>query len=96
MTHKVKIVCQIYRSAKNTEMYLYVEKSHGLADVPEALMKRFGEPETVMTLMLDSGKKLARADVNEVIRHIEQKGFYLQMPPTAAQLYRREGADSNV
>ncbi|MBE9540168.1 MAG: YcgL domain-containing protein [Proteobacteria bacterium] len=92
----MKIFCQIYKSSKNTEMYLYVEKAHGLADVPEALMKRFGEPETLMTLMLDPEKKLARADMNEVIRNIEQKGFYLQMPPTAAQIYRREAADNNV
>ena len=92
----MNIFCQIYKSSKNTEMYLYVEKSRGLQDVPEALMKRFGEPETLMTLMLDPGKKLARADINEVIRNIDQQGFYLQMPPTAAQLYRREGADNNV
>ena len=91
----MKIFCQIYKSTKNTEMYLYVEKSRGLEDVPAALMKRFGEPETLMTLILEPGKKLARAKVDEVMREITDTGFYLQMPPTAAQLYRREASDRN-
>ena len=91
----MKLFCQIFKSAKNTEMYLYVEKSRGLQDVPQTLMKRFGEPVAMMTLILEPGRKLARADVDEVIRNIDLQGFYLQMPPTAAQLYRREGAGSH-
>ena len=74
-------------------MYLYVEKVRGLEDVPAALMKRFGEPSELMTLMLEPGKKLARAKVDDVIREIADNGFYLQMPPTAAELYRREASD---
>ena len=41
--------------------------------------------------MLDSERKLARADVGEVMSCIAEQGFYLQMPPTAAQLLRRDG-----
>ena len=76
-------------------MYLYVEKARGLEDVPAALMKRFGEPSELMTLILEPGKKLARADVDDVMREIADKGFYLQMPPTAAEFYRREGSEKN-
>jgi uncharacterized protein YcgL (UPF0745 family) len=72
-------------------MYLYVEKTRGVVDVPETLMQQFGEPEKVMLLMLDSERKLARADVSEVMSCIADQGFYLQMPPTAAQLLRRDG-----
>ena len=92
----MKIFCQIYKSACNTEMYLYVEKARGLEDVPAALMKRFGAPSELMTLILEPGKKLARANVDDVMREIADKGFYLQMPPTAASLYRREGSDRNA
>ena len=91
----MKILCQIYKSEKNTEMYLYVEKSRGLEDVPSALMKRFGEPAALMTLILQADRKLARADVADVMREIKDQGFYLQMPPTAAELYRRESSDDN-
>ena len=84
-----QMLCQIYRSSRKQEMYLYVEKSRGMVDVPEVLMKQFGEPEEVMLLMLDSKRKLARADVSEVMSCIAEQGFYLQMPPTAAELLSR-------
>lgn len=86
------LLCEIFRSSKKEEMYLYVERARGLEDVPEALLAQFGEPESVMTLMLSPERKLARADVVEVLEKINQQGFYLQMPPTAAELLARDGA----
>ena len=88
----MKLLCQVFRSPRKEEMYLYVDKAHGLVDVPEVLMTQFGEPQAVMTLILDSQRKLARADTAEVLADIAEKGFYLQMPPTAAQLLRRDGS----
>jgi len=87
------VLCQIYKSEQNPEMYLYLEKNQGLENVPEPLLKRFGKPVELMMLILEPGKRLARADVEVVLREISQNGFYLQMPPTAAEIYRREGAD---
>ena len=75
------MLCQVYKSLQRAEMYLYVEKTNALDSVPEALLKRFGEPEKVMLLLLDGKKKLARADVELVREGIRDKGFYLQMPP---------------
>jgi uncharacterized protein len=87
----MKIICQVYRSPRKEEMYLYVEKEKGLEDVPEPLLARFGEPEPVMVVLLSPDKKLARANVTEVIEKITEEGFYLQMPPTHAQLLHRDG-----
>ena len=42
--------------------------------------------------MLDPERKLARADATEVLEKIDQQGFYLQMPPTAAELLSRDGS----
>lgn len=88
----MKLICQVYRSSRKQEMYLYVEKARGLVDVPEVLMAQFGEPEPVMVIVLDDKRKLARADVTEVVAKIAEQGFYLQMPPTAAELLRRDGS----
>ncbi|MBQ0713466.1 MAG: YcgL domain-containing protein [Porticoccus sp.] len=74
-------ICSIYRSPKEEGMYLYVDKKNDLESVPEALLKRFGKPELAMTLLLTPEKKLARADVKRVLEMIEEKGFYLQIPP---------------
>jgi uncharacterized protein YcgL (UPF0745 family) len=87
----MKVLCQVFRSSSQQEMYLYVEKAKGLVDVPEVLLTKFGEPESVMLLMLDSERKLARADVAEVLAKIAEQGFYLQMPPTMGELLRRDG-----
>ncbi len=88
----MKLVCEVFRSSRKQEMYLYVDRARGLEDVPEVLMKQFGEPESVMTLVLSPGRKLARVDVRDVMEAIESQGFFLQMPPTAAELLRRDGA----
>ena len=89
----MKTICQLYRSPRKDEMYLYVDKARGLEDVPEALLAQFGEPEELMVLVLTPEKKLARANAGEVLKQIAEQGFYLQMPPTTAELLRRDGND---
>ena len=86
----MKILCQIFRSSRKQEMYLYVEKSRGLKDIPDTLMAQFGEPTAVMVLLLTPEKILARANAAAVIAQIKAQGFYLQMPPTAAELLARD------
>lgn len=86
-----KRLVEIFRGTRKAESYLYVDKAQGLADVPEVLMAQFGEPRSVMTLMLDPQRKLARANAAEVLAKIEEQGYYLQMPPTQAELLNRDG-----
>jgi uncharacterized protein YcgL (UPF0745 family) len=85
------MLCQIYRSPRRQEMYLYVEKAEGLAKVPADLLQRFGEPEAIMLVLLDGRRRLARANAEEVKAQVQAQGFYLQMPPTLAELLRRDG-----
>lgn len=83
---------QIFRSQDQQEMYLYVDKAIGLVDVPASLLKRFGEPEALMVLLLTPEYKLARVDAVEVLTRIQEQGFFLQMPPVAAELLSRDGS----
>ena len=76
------LLCQIYRSSKKGETYLYTAMGKSLDELPEELLKQFGKPEPAMSLQLDENRKLARADAAKVIQSIEEKGYYLQMPPT--------------
>jgi uncharacterized protein YcgL (UPF0745 family) len=87
----MKKICQVFRSNRKQETYLYVEKSRGVEKVPEALLAQFGEPEELMVLLLTADKKLARANAVEVMLQIETNGYYLQMPPTTAELLNRDG-----
>ncbi len=86
----MKRICEVFRSPRKPEMYLYVDKAAGYKDLPEALLAQFGEPEPVMTLLLTPDKRLARADATEVLAKIASQGFYLQMPPTEEELRRRD------
>ncbi|GEN22656.1 YcgL domain-containing protein [Halomonas cupida] len=80
-TMQGKLLCEVFKSPRKEEMYLYVDKRKGLTEVPEALLERFGKPISAMTLILTADKVLARTTGAEVMKVIEEKGFYLQMPP---------------
>lgn len=62
-------------------MYLYVHENTKLEDLPEDLMKLVKQLTHVMDLELSDKRKLARVDVNEVIKSLENKGYFIQMPP---------------
>jgi len=76
-----KLLCEIYKSLREEEMYLFVDKKDQLARVPAPLLERFGRQQLVTTLALTPGRKLARADAATVIDAIRDQGYYLQMPP---------------
>lgn len=73
--------CVIYRSTKKTDHYLYIERENEFSRVPQALLTLLGKLEHVMTLELNAQRKLAQADVVQVMKHLQEQGYYLQMPP---------------
>jgi hypothetical protein len=85
--------CFVYKSRKKSELYLFVKKEGEFESVPAPLMQSFGTPEFVMRLELEADRKLARSDTQEVMRSLDEKGFFLQMPPQDPALelskYRR-------
>lgn len=83
--HANKRFVEIYRSSREDEMYLYVDKKEGLSRVPAELMERFGRAELALSLILEPTKKLARADAARVLEDIQHRGFYLQLPPRPDQ-----------
>ena len=85
-TSDAKRFSSIYKSSRKQEMYVYVDRSAKLDDLPEALLSMFGTPLHVMDMVLTKNKKLARADAQQVLDSIAEKGFYLQMPPADAAL----------
>lgn len=77
----MKVICEVFKSPRKDEMYLYVDKKEGLKRVPKELLDVFGTPKSVMTLLVTEEKELARAKGVDVLRELREKGFYLQMPP---------------
>ncbi|MGK2913185.1 MAG: YcgL domain-containing protein [Porticoccaceae bacterium] len=87
-----KVLCTIYRSRKQADLYLFVRQNDGLTLVPQELLARFGEPEQVVVLALTPERRLARRNATEVLAALTSKGYYLQMPPTSDGLMASIGA----
>lgn len=79
---------KIYKSRRRLDMYLYVDHTEDLARVPDDLLERFGAPQLAMTLKLTPERKLARADAGQVLAALKNQGFFLQLPPSDAELHR--------
>jgi uncharacterized protein len=75
------MLCAIYKGKKKTDHYLYVEKENDFSRVPEALLEILGSLQLVISLELSAQRKLAQADVNEVMQQLTEQGYYFQMPP---------------
>jgi len=73
--------CVIYKSLRQFDYYLFVNKDEGLERVPDALKTLLGNLEEVTEVELHAQRKLAQADVIEVMAQIEAEGYFLQMPP---------------
>lgn len=76
-----KMICAVFRSSKKDGCYLYINKARGLDCVPADLMSIFGKPVETFTFLLTPEKKLARAKAEAVLADLNEKGFYLQLPP---------------
>ncbi|MGM8931140.1 YcgL domain-containing protein [Salinicola halophyticus] len=76
-----RLICEVVKSPRRDEMYLYLDKAQGMTPVPPALREQFGPPIAVMTMLLRPERPLARVDVAHVLAAIRERGFYLQMPP---------------
>ncbi|MCM2972774.1 MULTISPECIES: YcgL domain-containing protein [Larsenimonas] len=74
-------LCDVYKSPRRDEMYLYVRRGDDLKELPEALAEHFGTPVFVMPLLMTRTKTLARTTGAKVLDAIMSQGFYLQMPP---------------
>lgn len=73
--------CFIYKSLKKEELYLYLQKKDDFSEIPEPLFNSLGRIEFVMELEITPERKLAREDVNKVLSSLQDKGFFVQMPP---------------
>jgi uncharacterized protein YcgL (UPF0745 family) len=81
-----KLLCNVYKSLRKEETYLYVSLKDDLSQVPVTLLDTFGTPKLVTKLLLTPERKLALVTADKVISSIEEKGFYLQLPPPKENL----------
>lgn len=73
--------CVVYKSNLKVDTYIYVTSEDALEQIPSPLREALGRLSKVMDLQLNAERKLARVDVIEVIRALQSRGYFLQMPP---------------
>ncbi|MGB1111261.1 MAG: YcgL domain-containing protein [Gammaproteobacteria bacterium] len=78
--------CEIYKSIRKEELYVYVAEGHKAEELPKEVLDGVGLLTKVMDLELSADRKLAREDVNTVMAALRDKGFFVQMPPPDPQL----------
>ena len=75
------VPCAVYRSPRKADSYLYITQEDDFSSVPPQLLEMFGAPKLVLKVELTPARRLAQADVNEVISALQERGYYLQLPP---------------
>ena len=78
------MLCYVYKSLKTDLLYLYVNKKDDFSDLPAELLENFGSPEFVLEMELTLERKLAKEDSQRVLASLQERGFFLQLPPTEA------------
>jgi uncharacterized protein len=73
--------CSVFRSSLKEFTYIYVLEGHKFEDLPQALKQVFGKPVFVLNLELTPDRKLAYADVSQVMQNLANQGYHLQLPP---------------
>ena len=75
----------VYRSSLRADTYLYLKEQDAFDDLPEGLLKLFGEPVFALEFEFTPDRKLAQEDPAKVRSNLESQGFHLQMPPAPGQ-----------
>ncbi len=79
--------CLVFRCGRKDEMYLYLPYSEDektlIETLPEDLLKLTGGLQKALELEITIDRKLARVKAADVLSALQDKGYFLQMPPNA-------------
>lgn len=82
--------CFVYRSNKNSGLYLYLKEKDNFDNVPESLIALLGDINFSFEFDLGKNRKLVRAEAQEVLRLMNENGYFLQMPPPKNKILETE------
>ena len=79
------MLAHVYKSLKRADTYVYLARRDDFACVPAPLLASLGRLQHVLDVELTPDRTLAQADPATVRTHLAERGFHLQLPPSAAQ-----------
>jgi uncharacterized protein YcgL (UPF0745 family) len=76
--------CFVYASRRKPDTYLWLAKRDDFDVLPDSLRGMLGELRFVLELQLDAHRQLPREDATQVLAHLREQGWHLQLPPENA------------
>jgi len=73
--------CSIYKGKRNPDHYIFLPADTSINDIPENIQQMMGELTLVMNLDITTDTVLAQSDPVNVLSMIDEKGFFIQIPP---------------
>ena len=79
--------CVVYKGSRKPDAYLYIQREGDFSQVPESLLGLIGSLQLVISLDITDDSTLAQGRAQEILRQLEQRGFYLQLPSSDNGLF---------
>lgn len=76
--------CYVYASRRKPDTYLWLAERDGFGVLPGSLRDMLGELRFALELALDTQRRLPREDAAQVLAHLREQGWHLQLPPEGA------------
>lgn len=73
--------CFVYASARKDDCYLWLARRDGFDVLPATLVEMLGELRFVLEVQLDEQRRLPFEDATQVLLHLREQGWHLQVPP---------------
>jgi len=91
------MLCFIYRCSLKPDMYIYLAEEDVFDNVPKEIFNSLGIVEFSMELKITTDTRLAREDIETVLKNLEEHGFHLQLPgDESVEAIMRRIADNNT
>lgn len=73
--------CFVYASLRKADSYLWLAQRDAFEQLPESLLLLLGDLRFVMEVQLDEQRRLPVEDTEQVLAHLREQGWHLQLPP---------------
>jgi uncharacterized protein YcgL (UPF0745 family) len=77
----VAMHCFVYASLRKPDAYLWLKNRDDFACMPESLALMLGELRFALEVELSGHRKLPYEDAQQVMEHLRDQGWHLQLPP---------------
>ncbi|MFC5742560.1 YcgL domain-containing protein [Dyella tabacisoli] len=73
--------CFVYASLRKADTYLWLAKRDDFNVMSESLAQLLGGLRFVMEMELSEQRRLPQEDARQVLTHLRNQGWHLQLPP---------------